>query len=115
VPRSSFENVMLKSIPYLERAELFLRPRLVTLLSWTGECLVGLFLLVLAIVLTLPIPFGNWLPAFAISIIALAIVEKDGVAVLIGIVLGVIGLFIAGAVVIGLVHAFLLLLSALFS
>ena len=77
-------------------------------MSWTGERLVGLFLLVLAIVLTLPIPFGNWLPAFAISIIALAIVEKDGVAVLIGIVLGVIGLFIAGAVVIGLVHAFLL-------
>jgi hypothetical protein len=115
VPRSSFEAVMLKSIPYLERAELFLRPRLVTLLSWTGERLVGLFLLMLAIVLTLPIPFGNWLPAFAISIIALAIVEKDGVAVLIGIVLGVIGLFIAGAVVIGLVHAFLLLLSALFS
>lgn len=115
VPRASFEAVVLKSIPYLERTELFLRPQLALLLSWTGERLVGLFLLVLAIVLTLPIPFGNWLPAFAISIIGLAIVEKDGVAVSIGIVVGVIGLFIAGAVVVGLVSAVLLLLSALFS
>lgn len=115
VSRASFETVMLKSLPYLERAERFLRPRLEKLLSWTGERLVGAFLLVLAIVLTMPIPFGNWLPAFAISIIGLAIVEKDGVAVLIGVVLGVIGLFIAGAVVVGLVSAFLLLLSALLS
>jgi hypothetical protein len=114
VPRSSFESVMLKSIPYLERAELFLRPRLVQLLSWTGERLVGLFLLVLAVVLTLPIPFGNWLPAFAISIIGLAIVEKDGVAVLIGIVTGVIGLAIAGTVLVGLIYGLILLFSGLF-
>jgi hypothetical protein len=115
VPRSSFESVMLKSIPYLERAELFLRPRLVQLLSWTGERLVGLFLLVLAVVLTLPIPFGNWLPAFAISIIGLAIVEKDGVAVLIGIVTGVIGLAIAGTVLVGLIYGLILLFSGLFA
>jgi hypothetical protein len=115
VPRSSFESVMLKSIPYRERAELFLRPRLVQLLSWTGERLVGLFLLVLAVVLTLPIPFGNWLPAFAISIIGLAIVEKDGVAVLIGIVTGEIGLAIAGTVLVGLIYGLILLFSGLFA
>lgn len=114
VPRASFETIVAKSIPYLERAEVFLRPRLTGLLSWTGERFVGLFLLVLAIVLTLPIPLGNWLPAFAISIIGLAIVEKDGIAVLIGVVVGIVGLLVAGTVVIGLMHAFFLLLSGLF-
>jgi hypothetical protein len=69
---------------------------------------------VLAIVLTLPIPFGNWLPAFAICIVGLAIVEKDGVAVLIGLAVGVVSLFVAGAVLIGLLHAFFLLLAGLY-
>jgi hypothetical protein len=114
VPRANFEAVVLRAIPYLERAEAFLRPRLAPLLSWTGERLIGLFLLVLTVVLALPIPFGNWLPAFAICIIGLAIVEKDGLAVLIGVAVGVLSLVVAGTVVIALVHAFFLLLSGLF-
>ena len=83
------------------------------LLSWTGERLIGVGLLVLTVVLTLPIPFGNWLPAFAICIIGLAMVEKDGLAVLIGGAVGVVSLFVAGTVVIGLIHAFFLLLAGL--
>jgi len=59
------------------------------------------------------IPFGNWLPAFAICIIGLAMVEKDGVAVLVGLAVGVVSLVVAGTVVIGLVHAFFLLLAGL--
>jgi hypothetical protein len=88
-----------------------LRPRLTPILSWTGERLIGFALLVLTVVLTLPIPFGNWLPAFAIAILGLAIAEKDGVAVLVGLVVGVVSLFVAGTVVVGLVKGFLLFLS----
>jgi hypothetical protein len=114
VSRANFEAVVLRAIPYLERAEALLRPRLTPLLSWTGERLIGLALLVLTVVLALPIPFGNWLPAFAICIIGLAIVEKDGLAVLIGIAVGLLSLLVAGTVVVGLMHAFFLLLSGLF-
>jgi hypothetical protein len=81
MPRASFEAVLRRSLPYLERAEAVLRPRLTPLLSWTGERLIGLALLVLTVVLTLPIPFGNWLPAFSIAIVGLALAEKDGIAV----------------------------------
>jgi hypothetical protein len=114
VPRVSFETVMAKSIPYLERAEGILRPRLTALLSWTGERIVGLFLLVLSIVLTLPIPHGNWLPSFAICIIGLAIVEKDGLAVIIGVIVGILSLIVAGAVALGIMHAFFLLIAGFF-
>ena len=88
-----------------------MRPRLTVLLSWTGERLIGIAILILALVLALPIPFANWLPACAIAIIALAIVEKDGVAVLAGLAVGVLSLIVAAAVVIGLIKAFLLLFS----
>jgi hypothetical protein len=112
--RENFETVVRRALPYLEWAERLLRPRLTALVSWTGERLIGVALLVLAIVLTLPIPFGNWMPAFAICIVGLAIVEKDGVAVLIGLAVGVVSLFVAGAVLIGLLHAFFLLLAGLY-
>jgi hypothetical protein len=112
-PREGFANVVLRSLPYLERAERLLRPRLTLLLSWTGERLIGLAILILALVLFLPIPFANWLPACAIAIIGLAIVEKDGLAVLVGIAVGVASLAVAAAVVIGLIKAFLLLSSGM--
>ena len=109
--RQGFAAVVTRALPYLERTERLLRPRLTVLLSWTGERLIGIAILILALVLALPIPFANWLPACAIAIIALAIVEKDGVAVLIGLVVGVLSLIVAATVVIGLVKAFLLLFS----
>jgi hypothetical protein len=64
VSRQNFETVVLRALPYLERTERLLRPRLTTLLSWTGERLIGIGLLLLTVVLALPIPFGNWLPAW---------------------------------------------------
>ena len=45
----------------------------------TPERVIGAFYLVLAVILTLPIPLGNVLPALAISIIALGMIERDGV------------------------------------
>jgi hypothetical protein len=113
-PRQGFSNVVLRALPYLERTERLLRPRLTVLLSWTGERVIGVAILILALVLTLPIPFANWLPACAISIIALAILEKDGVAVLVGIAVGVVSVLVAATVVIGLIKASILLFSRIF-
>jgi len=115
VSRENFEAVVRRALPHLERAEELLRPRLPALLSWTGERLIGVALLVLTVVLALPIPFGNWLPAFAIAIIGLAIIEKDGLAVLVGFAVGAASLVVAGAVVIGIFKALLLLVSAAFA
>jgi hypothetical protein len=83
-------------------------------LSWTGERLIGIAILILALVLFAPIPFANWPPACAIAIMGLAIVEKDGVAVLVGLAVGVVSLMVAATVVVGLIKAFLLLFSGMF-
>jgi hypothetical protein len=112
-PRLGFAAVVGKALPSLERVERLLRPRLTVLLSWAGERLVGIAILVLAVVLTLPIPFANALPAFGIAIIALAIIEKDGLAVLVGLGVGVVSLAVAATVVIGLVKASLFFLDKL--
>jgi hypothetical protein len=108
-PHHAFVAIVERALPGLERTEMLLRPRLSFILSWTGERIIGFALLILALVLTLPIPFGNWLPACAIAIVGLAIVEKDGLAALVGLAVGAVSLLVAGTVVLGLIKAFLLL------
>jgi hypothetical protein len=111
VPHHAFVAVVERALPGLERIEKMLRPRLTFVLSWTGERIVGLALLVLALVLALPIPFGNWLPACAIAVVGLAMVEKDGLAAAAGLAIGVVSLLVAGTVVLALIKGFLLLLG----
>src|SRR6478672_5128591 len=114
-PRLGLVAVVGKALPSLERGERLLRPRLTVLLSWTGERLVGIAILILALVLTLPIPFANALPACGIAVFGLAILEKDGLAVLVGLAVGAFSLVVAATVVIGLLKAFLFFLETAFA
>jgi hypothetical protein len=98
-------------LPRLESVERFLRPRWQWLVGWNGERLIGFTCLILCIVLALPIPLGNILPALAISILGIAIVEKDGVVATIGYVAAVVSLVVVAAMLIALVQAFLFFLS----
>lgn len=97
-------------IAFLERV---LKPRLDLLVSPAAERLLGFALLILAVILFLPIPLGNMLPAVAICIVSLALVEHDGLAVLVGILIGVIAVTIVWGALFGLVNAALALLSHL--
>ncbi len=46
----------------------------------------------------MPVPFGNALPALGISFISIGLIEKDGKAAAIGVVLGFLGAIYIGAV-----------------
>lgn len=99
LPAAEFAAVVRRVVPWIARAELLLKPRLQMLARPPCERLIGLVCLVLAIVLFLPIPLGNMLPAFTISVLALAILERDGVAVLIGYALAGASMFVVAGVV----------------
>jgi hypothetical protein len=85
--------------PWLQRAETLVQPRFWFLGGRMAERLVGLLALILAIVIFLPIPFGNWLPAFALAIIGFAHTERDGLGLAAGALIGIVSLVVAGAVV----------------
>jgi hypothetical protein len=61
----------------------------------------GLVFLVLAIVVSMPIPLGNQPPAVAMAVVALGLTARDGVFVAVGCVVGVFALMIASLVVLG--------------
>ena len=102
LPRATMSTMVIKCAPYLARFEKICRPRLEFLTSRFAERLIGLYLLILAIVLSLPIPLGNFPPSVAAIVIALGLVERDGRAVLIGFSIGLIALLIASTVVLAM-------------
>jgi hypothetical protein len=69
---------------WLERVEAVSRPRLPFLFGLWGHRAIGLTCTVLAVVLILPIPLGNILPAASVSVLLLALVLRDGVLALLG-------------------------------
>ncbi|TNC74627.1 exopolysaccharide biosynthesis protein [Rubellimicrobium roseum] len=97
--RDDFGNLVERVNPWLEWADKFTEPRLLALSDpWALRAL-GAFCLILSIVLVLPIPLGNMLPGIALCLIALGVLERDGVWIAGGTLVGVIALVIAWGVV----------------
>ena len=94
-----FRSIVAKSQPQLRRVERLLRPRLNVLTGALVERLLGLVFLVLATIVALPIPGGNWPPAIAMALISIGVIERDGLVVLIGLAVAVVATAIALAVI----------------
>jgi len=101
ISRDDLATLVRRIVPWLAKAEKLLKPRALVLVRPPVEYVVGLVCLVLAAILMLPIPLGNTLPALAISLLALGVLERDGVWIAIG--LGASA--VAGTVVSGVVWA----------
>lgn len=70
--------------PWLRRLEHVVRPRLTIVLDhWLLDVVTGLLVLVLGLLLSLPIPFTNYLLAGLLLLFALALLERDGVLMLV--------------------------------
>jgi hypothetical protein len=84
IATSVLRNALPGALNWLERMEAVSKPRLTFLFGAVGERLIGLVCTVLALVLILPIPLGNVLPAAAVALLALALVTRDGLLALAG-------------------------------
>ena len=84
ISRLHLRHVAARLVPTLERIEKVSRPRLLFLVGPLGERLIGLTCTLLALVLILPIPLGNVLPAAAVSLLSLALITRDGLLALAG-------------------------------
>lgn len=73
----------------LRKVEAISKPRLVILFGAVGERLLGVVCTALALVLILPIPGGNILPAMAVSALSFALIQRDGLIALLGYALAV--------------------------
>lgn len=105
-----FRAIVARIIPTLQRVERLLHPRLRWLCTPPFEQLLAGFCVILAVILALPIPLGNTPTALAISLIALGLIEHDGLAIAAGVVVGIGSIAIVSAVLLALFHALLFFL-----
>lgn len=110
VPRASFAVVIDRAMPWLQRAERLLRHRLSLLTTGPAQQVLGLFCLFLTLILVIPIPFGNLAPSLAMCLIALGVLERDGLWVIIGVVAGVLASVFVGGMGYALVKSAIFLL-----
>ena len=82
--------------------ERMLHPRWTWLVTGAAERALGLYIAVVTAFLMMPIPFGNALPALGISFMSAGLIERDGKAAALGMVLGFLGaLYIGIAIAVG--------------
>jgi len=92
--------------------EALLRPRMTWVTVPRAERFVGAIAMILAAVSTLPIPFGHNLPALGLVLIGLGLIERDGLAIVIGSAIGLIGTVLLALVVFGLAHGLRFIIRA---
>lgn len=80
---------------FLRWVESVCRPRLLFMTGSVGERLLGLLVFVLALVIALPGPGTNFLPGLAIAFMAVAIIQRDGLLLLLGIAGSAFALYVA--------------------
>ncbi|MDF2799610.1 MAG: transporter permease [Devosia sp.] len=113
--RADFEKVVVKVGPWLGKAEKLTRPRLQFVAKPPAEYAIGAVVLLLAIILFLPIPLGNMLPAIAICILALGLIERDGIWILLGTAAAIAAVVIVSGVVAAFAYAAWLALTTFFN
>ena len=84
VEPQTFEAIVKRLVPWMRWAEKLVIPRFWLFESRFAERVIGVLALILAIVVFLPIPLGNWPPAFALALLGFAHSQRDGLGVVAG-------------------------------
>jgi hypothetical protein len=93
--------------PVLRRVEYLIKPRFPQLTRFPATIYVGLQTLLMALVLILPIPFGNWPPGMTVALTALALLQRDGLLMLLTSLASAASVYIAARVGSAVFHGLL--------
>jgi hypothetical protein len=94
VSYKSVETLRNRVRPALLRADKVVRHRWLWLTKPGFERILGAFIFVLSLSVLTPIPFTNLLPAWAICIMSIGVLERDGIWIVFGVAFGIFALFV---------------------
>jgi len=85
IPHHRLKRLLSMGVRISLRLEKVIKPRMSFLQSWPGMVnLAGVSIALGGLLLLIPLPFSNWLPAWAVLLLTVGMMEKDGLFVLIG-------------------------------
>ena len=108
IPRADVERAVLRAAPIFRRLERISRPRMTMLETAIAVRVIGAVLLVLAIgiIFALPPIVGQIPLGIAVCLLGLGLVERDGLVILGGLLIGSIGLTLNAGFVYALISGF---------
>ncbi len=110
VAKTSLDGLARRAGPWLRRIEAVSRPRLAALTRRPLDQVVGVVLVLFSASILVPLPGTNTVPGLAVVIVAMGLLQRDGILVILGAVLGLawIGtLLFAGATLASLIRTWL--------
>lgn len=90
-------RVCTRAMPSLKALERWVKPRWLWLVHAPMDRLIALVCLVLSVAILMPIPFGNALPALAICFFSIALLQRDGLFVVLGFITALLAVSIISA------------------
>ena len=111
IGQRELDRAVSRAVPILIRLERFSRPRLTVLGGSVALPILGLLILILALGLVVAAPFIGQIPlGLAVCLVGLGLVERDGLFIIAGTLVGAVGLILSAgfayAIVLGLVGLF---------
>ena len=91
IRRTLLARIVAKASPWMRKVEKLLRARLSFASSNTGERIIGIFCLLFTCCIAIPLPWTNFIPGYGVLIMALGLLSRDGVTILIGMAVGLVG------------------------
>ena len=110
VSDEGLRNLAERAGPWLRRIEAISRPRYAQLTTAPADRLVGLALVLFSASILVPLPGTNTVPGFAVVLVAMGLLQRDGILVILGSLLGtawIASLIFAGATLISLIKGWL--------
>ncbi len=94
VSRARFVGMIDAALPSVGKIEKLVKPRLSFITHGLFSKLIGVCGLIMALSICVPLPLTNTVPAMGIALMSIGVVMRDGVAVIVGAMLGLAWVFI---------------------
>lgn len=91
ISKKTLHKLIQKATPWLRKIESYLHPRLTYISVHAWERIIGIFAFIFTISISLPIPLTNFPPGWGILIMSLGLLNKDGLTIIVGMIVGTIG------------------------
>lgn len=95
IKNSTLAVIANKIMPVVVAIERYVKPRTEFAKSIYCEQIIGLFCLISSIAASIPLPFTKGIPAFSIIVMVLGLLNRDGVAMIVGVIIAMVGILIS--------------------
>ena len=100
IKRKTLASIIEKVSPVLYKIERVTRARLYFISSRNGEKVFGAFASLYSLSIAVPLPLTNLLPAIGIALMSIGLISRDGLLIILGMIVGLVGCIITFSILI---------------